>query len=457
VLTGVAFDAVPGRVFEDKVGRIMEAMVEGETQAGGTLSDPAARPQPESRRGPRKALFGAPPIPLVQRTRGTVVAPDAGGRMTLRIAPRRCLAIVLAVSLTACGKSEPTTAPAAAPPPAVTVVRVAREDVTPRSTFTGRIQAVDKVELRARVEGFLEKRAVVKAGDLLLVIEKAPYEAAVADAKGAIVSAEGALKLADVEVDRFRELVRKQAAAQNDLDQRLAKQTQARGNLMQTQATLQRAELDLSYTDVTAPVSGRIGQAAFSVGNYVGPSSGPLATIVSQDPTYVVFPVSQRLLLDLRHQQVEKGEDPRAVEVKLRLGDGRMYGHSGRIDFVDVEVNPGTDTVAIRAELPNPDRVLLDGALVTAVIEAATPKQALVVPQQAVQVDQSGPYVLVVDAESKVQVRRIETEPAIDGRVPVKQGVTEGERVIVDGVQKVRPGIVVTAAEAAARPAGDAK
>jgi membrane fusion protein (multidrug efflux system) len=361
--------------------------------------------------------------------------------------------------LSACGKPESTTTPAAAPPPAVTVVRVAREDVTPRSTFTGRIQAVDKVELRARVEGFLEKRAVqegtdVKPGDLLFVIERAPYEAAVADARGAIVRAEGALKLADVEVDRFRELVRKQAAAQNDLDQRVAKQTEARGALMQAQAGLQKAELDLSYTDVTAPVSGRIGQAAFSVGNYVGPSSGPLATLVSQDPTYVVFPVSQRLLLDLRHQQVEKGEDPRAVEVKLRLGDGRMYGHSGRINFVDVAVNPGTDTVAIRAELPNPDRVLLDGALVTAVIEAARPKDALVLPQQALQVDQSGPYVLVVDAESKVQVRRIETEPAIDGRVPVRKGVTEGERVIIDGVQKVRPGIVVTAAEAAAKPAG---
>jgi membrane fusion protein (multidrug efflux system) len=315
------------------------------------------------------------------------------------------------------------------------------------------------VALRARVQGFLEKRLFeegtdVQAGDLLFVIEKAPYEAAIADAKGAIARSEGALKLAEVEVERFKELVKKQAAAQNDLDLRVAKQAEARGALMQSQAALQKAELDLGYTDVTAPIAGRIGQAAFSVGSYVSPASDPLATLVSQDPTYVVFPVSQRLLLDLRHQQVEKGEDPRAVEVKLRLGDGRMYGHSGRINFVDVAVNPGTDTVAIRAELPNPDRVLLDGALVTAVIEAARPKDALVLPQQALQVDQSGPYVLVVDAESKVQVRRIETEPAIDGRVPVRKGVTEGERVIIDGVQKVRPGIVVTAAEAAAKPAG---
>jgi len=382
--------------------------------------------------------------------------------MVPRIAPLGCVALALAALLTACGKSQAPPQAVAAPPPAVTVVPVAFQDVTPSSTFTGRIEAVDKVDLRARVQGFLEKRlfeegGTVKQGDLLFVIEKAPYEAAVADAKGAIVSAEGALKLADVEVDRFRELVRKQAAAQNDLDQRVAKQTQARGALLQSQAALQKAELDLSYTDVTAAVAGRIGQAAFSVGNYVSPTSGALATLVSQDPTYVVFPVSQRLLLEMRRQQIEKGEDPRAVEVKLRLADGSMYERAGRINFVDVQVNPGTDTVAVRAELANPDGVLRDGALVTAVIEAAKPEKALVVPAQAILADQAGLYVLVADAESKVQVRRLEAGTASDGKVPVKKGLTEGERVIVEGVQRVRPGIVVTVSEASPKPASDAK
>jgi membrane fusion protein, multidrug efflux system len=377
--------------------------------------------------------------------------------------PPYTLGLLVAVLLSACGPAEQTTPTASATVPAVTVARVAKQDVTPSMSFTGRVEAVEKVDLIARVNGFLEQRLFeegkqVKKGDLLFVIEKAPYEAQIAQVKGAIASVKGALELADVEVARFTELVQKKAVSQNDLDQRIAKQTQARGELLSQEANLQKAELDLSYTDIRAPISGRIGRANITVGNYVTPSSGALATIVSEDPTYVTFPVSVRELLAIRRQAQEEGADPKATTVKLRLSDNRLLGESGNINFADVQVNSSTDTIAIRAQFPNPNNLLVDGAIVTAIVEVAKPEQSLVIPQQAIQADQAGRYVLVVDAENKVQVRRLTASgPPIDGMVPVKEGLAEGDRVITDGVQKVRPGIVVAPVEAAPKAAGDAK
>jgi membrane fusion protein, multidrug efflux system len=362
--------------------------------------------------------------------------------------------LLMASLLAACDQSEQ--APAAAPPPpAVTVSKVARIDVTPSLSFTGRIEAVDKVDLRARVEGFIEKRlfeegADVKAGDLLYVLEKAPYEAEVEQAMATIARAEATLRVAELSAERQTTLVKKSVAAQAVLDDVLAKQGEAKGDLQRQQAALKQAELDLGYTDIRTPISGRVGRAIFSVGDFVGPSSGTLTTVVSQDPIYVTFPVSQRELLDVRRQAEAHGTDPRTVRVKVRLADGSLYEDVGQINFVDVTVDPTTDTIAIRAQLPNPKRHLVDGQLVTAIVEAAQPQSALAIPGSALQIDQTGRFVLVVDAENKVEVRRIEIGPGYDGNLVVTNGLKEGERVITIGTQKVRPQQVVEPTEASA-------
>lgn len=340
-------------------------------------------------------------------------------------------------------------APAAAqeqPAPAVTVVAVASSDITPSVSFTGRIVAIDKVDLIARVDGFLEARPftegdMVEKGDLLFAIEKGPYEARLGEVDASIAAAQASLKLAQIEVDRQTTLVARQAAAQAVLDQVTAQADQARAALQSAEATRADAELNLSYTDIVAPFTGRIGLASVSVGAYVGQNSGSLATIVSQDPMYVTFPVTQRQLLNFREGAA--GGDTSTIAVKVRLADGRLYDQVGTIDFVDVVVDTGTDSITVRAVIPNPDSLLIDQQLVTAVVQTAAPQTALLVPQQAVLSDQGGRFVLVVDADNKVEQRPIQVGQTQGASYVVANGLEEGDLVITDGIQRVRPGMVV--------------
>ena len=352
--------------------------------------------------------------------------------------------------LSGCGDGDPR-AKSTPPPPAVTVVAVAAHDITPSVTFTGRVQARDKVDLRARVEGFLEKRLFsegqnVNEGDLLFVIEQAPYKASMVEIEADIQKAQAALKLAEVEVGRATQLVSREVGTQKRVDETTAKQGEARGELARLKASLEKAQLQLSYTEIRAPLAGRIGRATISVGNFVGPSSGPLATIVRQDPIYISFPVTQREMLEFRKNQSTGDAEP---TIYARLADGSRYPHTGKVDFVDVTVSQGTDTVQVRAVFPNPDRILVDGQLVSVLGEAGRAQSSLVIPQQALQVDQAGPFVLVVDSASKVDMRRIEAAALPEGRVSVTKGLKAGEKVITQGVQKVRPGQVVEATEVA--------
>lgn len=361
-----------------------------------------------------------------------------------------CVALCAAILLAGCGKDRQADPAASGPPPAVSVVKVSAAEIKPSSTFTGRIEAQYKVDLRARIEGFLEKRlfaegADVKEGELLFVIEKGLYQAAVDQAKAALLTAESALKLADLEVDRQTQLFQRNVAAQATLDQATAKQGEARGSMLAQKAALEKAQLQLSYTDIAAPIAGRIGRASVSVGNFVTPSSNALATIVSQDPIYATFPVTQRELLAVRKSQPAIADGQ--VVIYVQLADGSRYPSPGKIDFIDNTVNQGTDTVSVRAIFPNPNRILVDGQLVTVVAETGKGESALVVPQQALQIDQTGPYVLIVDKDSKIQIRRVDVDASRGSDAVVRKGLAAGELVVTEGIQRVRPGQVVTATE----------
>ena len=341
---------------------------------------------------------------------------------------------------------------AAAPPPAVSVVAAVRKDITPSLTFTGRIEAIDRVDLRARVAGYLEARQFdeggeVKEGQLLFTIEKDTYAASVAQAKATVSRAESSLRLAKIELDRQAELVRRQVAPQQKLDEAQAKYGETDADLQRQRATLDQAQINLKYTEIFSPIAGQIGRSKYTVGNYITPDSGTLATIVSRDPMYVTFPVTQRELLTLRKAASEAGVDAKAVKVRLRLADGSMYDQFGTVNFIDITVSAETDSVTVRAQIPNPQRLLIDGQLVTAVVETAVPKSALLVPQQALQFDQTGYFVLVVDKENKVKVRPVGIGPAPEGQVEITTGLQEGERVIIEGIQKVRPEQVVQVAD----------
>jgi membrane fusion protein, multidrug efflux system len=335
-------------------------------------------------------------------------------------------------------------------PPTVTVTPAVSRDVTETAGFIGRVTAINQVDIVARVPGFIEQRQFtegqqVKTGDLLFRIEQATYKAAVAQQSANLAKAKATATNAALQLTRAKELVRNQNIAQATVDQRAADEAAAQADVLEAQAALDQAQINLDYTEIHSPIDGRIGLAKFTVGNLVGPSSGTLATIVSQDPIYVIFQVSAREILDYKRRIAELGDQNGHVAVRIKLPDGTLYAQRGLTDFLDIQVSGSTDTVAVRAELANPQGLLVPGAFVSVVAEAGKPQTALVIPQAAIQLDQAGRFVMVVDAEKKVELRRVTTGADQGTGVVVTQGLKEGDLVIVEGVQKVRPGQVVAA------------
>jgi membrane fusion protein, multidrug efflux system len=356
--------------------------------------------------------------------------------------------------------------PAQGRPPAVGVVRAERQQITQTDEFIGRIQAVGRVALVARVTAFLEKRefvegAEVKQGDLLYLLEQPPFRAQVDADVASVAQLEAQHVYAEQQLARGRSLLSSPAGQQQQVDQDVANERSLAAQVGAAVAQLKQAQINLNYTEIRAPIDGKITTTAVTEGNVVSPTSGILATVVSQDPMYVIFPIAMRSALELRDRYAQKGFG--AVVIRIRLQTGKLYGEVGHLDYVSPIVDQTTDTITLRGVIPNPvlaglkagdpgSRELADGEFVTVLLEGVQPIRVLAIPRAAVLSDQQGDYVLIVDAQNKAQQRRIQLGQSTPSTAVVTSGLTEGELVISQGVQRVRPGEPVLASPASPPP-----
>jgi membrane fusion protein (multidrug efflux system) len=336
--------------------------------------------------------------------------------------------------------------------PTVSVITAEKRPVTESVRFVGRIQAIERVDVRARVTGYLDD-VLFKDGDLVKVgtplyrIEKGPFEAAVEQAKAAKLRAQALLENATLQLQRAEELLKTSATSIAVRDERLASQKAAQGDLTAAEAALKTAEINLAYTDINSPIDGRIGRTAVTRGNVVGPDSGVLTTIVSSDPMYVTFPVSQREFIRIFPPGKDRQTAINNSKAVVQLSNGPVYQHAGKIDFIDVKVDQATDTVAMRATLPNPDGRLVDGQLVQVSVEGDKPEERIVVPQAALIADQQGIYVFIVE-DGKAAIRRVKVGQTVGGSIIITEGLNGGELVAITGLQGLRPGLPVMAVPA---------
>ena len=379
--------------------------------------------------------------------------------MTRRLARSgvRLAAALLASLAMACDRSGEVSAP---PPPEV-VVEAARIGAVPdRREYVGNVRAVVEVEVRARVRGYLveqlfEDGQLVEVDQVLFRIDPEPFEVELAEARGRLASAEAEARRAEHDHARARELFEQKVVSVSVLDQRRAERDAAQAARRSAEAEVRAAELDLSYCEVRAPIAGRIGRHLVDTGNLVGESGQDtvLARIVQVDPVHVYFAPTELDRLDVL-RGAREGRIPQervgAIPIELRLGDGTPYPHAGVVDYVEPTIDPTRGTVTVRARVPNPEGALKPGEFVrvTAIFPDVT--DAVLVPQRAVQQQQGGSYVLVVGENDVVENREVELGVAHDGRQQIAKGLRPGERVIVDGVQKARPGSAV-----APRASGD--
>lgn len=362
-------------------------------------------------------------------------------------------AILILSTLAGCGdKTAQAQGTGAPPPPEVAVVTVQPERIAVTTELPGRVEARRIAQVRARVPGIVQKRVFkegsdVKAGDVLYKIDPAQFRAAYNSAQATLAKAEANLAQANLKVQRYKPLVETTAISKQEFDDALTAQKQTAADVAAAKAAVETAHLNLSYATVTAPISGRIGRSLVTEGALVGQGEAtPLATVQQLDPIYVTLTQSSADLLRLKQAMANgklKSVGKDKASVTLVTDDGRQYPLPGKLLFSDVSVDESTGAVTLRAEFPNPEHFLLPGMYARARLEQAVDDKAIMVPQQAVSRSPDGASVMLVGADGKVVPQPVQTGAAQGNNWVVTQGLKTGDRVIVEGLQKIKPGATV--------------
>jgi multidrug efflux system membrane fusion protein len=367
--------------------------------------------------------------------------------------------LVVAPLLAACGDKQQ----AGPPPPVVTVAKPTKQVVTEQDEYVGRFVAVDSVEVRARVAGTLDgihfkDGQIVAKGDLLFTIDRRPFENAAAQARANLLLAQSNLTFADTDLARAAQLVRDKTISEQVYDQRAQTKRNAEASVAANQAALRQAELDLEFTEVRAPVTGRIGDRRVSPGNLVASGAGAtlLATIVSTDPMRFEFTYDEASLLRydrVARQNVDQPARGATLPVKLRLIDEKDFTHQGAMDFVDNAIERGTGTIRGRAVFENKNDLFVPGMFGRVQVPAGPPSEALMVPDSAIGTDQARKFVFTVEADGTAKQTYVTLGQAVGDKRVIREGLTPESSVVVNGLMRVRPGIKVTPEEAKAPPA----
>ncbi|WP_241573840.1 multidrug efflux RND transporter periplasmic adaptor subunit VmeY [Vibrio parahaemolyticus] len=363
---------------------------------------------------------------------------------------KKPLVALMAATAILAGCGEANNAQRESQAPLVVTQDVTVIDYQPSKSYIGRIEAVEDTNITAQISGYLQARhfeegQMVEKGQLLYSIEPSSFEAQVARAKAALAQAKASLKKAELDHQRGKNLLPRGSISQSEFDALTATLLGARAELEAANAQLKLAEVNLSYTQIRAPFSGRISDTKVSTGDLVSPSSGVLTTLVSLDPVHTSFSVSERERLAMGMDRI-KGDgsaESNGVEVQLELENGQFFEHLGQLDFLGNRIDTKTGTIAMRALVPNPEHKLLPGQHIKVNLRDKNTRDVIVVPRRAVQTDLEGDFVMVTTEGNVAERRNVELGPQVEQGIIIREGLEKGEAVITQGLQRVRNGVEV--------------